>query len=127
LGVEIPLPFEIKIRLHRRARNDDSKLRPDAHSARFERAQFRYATAVRRELIVDIADHANHQGLGQKLRCAPVEMPIDTVPIIGARIDEIVGKAGHRGEFVPGFFIEIGVTETGVDGAVTDAELGKVG
>jgi len=38
LCVEIPIRFEIKIRLRRGAWNDDSKLRPNSHRARFKRS-----------------------------------------------------------------------------------------
>ena len=81
LGVDVPKRFEIKVRLRGSARNDDSKLRPNSHSARFKRAQYRRAAAVRGNLFVDVADHANVQGLRQKLRCCPVKVPIDAVLI----------------------------------------------
>ena len=77
------------------------------------------------DLIEEIADCANLQGLGHKLRCAPVEMPIDAVLIAGMRIPEIVGKPGHDRKLVPGFLIEICLADTAIDGAMADAEIGK--
>ena len=37
------------------------------------------------QLIIEIADRANLQGLRHKLGCAPVKMPIDSILITGAR------------------------------------------
>jgi hypothetical protein len=103
LRVDVPKRFEIKVRLRRSAWNDNSELRrPNSHSARYKRAQYRRAAAVRGDLFVDVADHVNVQGLRQKLRCCPVKMPIDAVLIAGAGVHEIVGKSCHRGEFVTG-------------------------
>src|SRR5271168_5282074 len=53
-------------------------------------------------------------------------MPVDAVLITGAGVGEIVGKAGHRGEFVSSPGIEVGVARSAVGGAVADADICKI-
>src|ERR1700677_1037559 len=53
-------------------------------------------------------------------------MPVDAVLITGAWVDEIVGKAGHRGEFVPSLGVEVSVARSAVSGAVADADIRKI-
>ena len=43
------------------------------------------------QLIVEIADRANLQSLRQKLGCAPVEMPVDSILITGALGPNVFG------------------------------------
>src|SRR3974390_1642613 len=52
-------------------------------------------------------------------------MPVYTVLIVGAWIGEIVSDSCHRGKFMTGFLIEVGIADAAVDRAMTDAETGK--
>src|SRR2546421_9282843 len=50
-------------------------------------------------------------------------MHVDAVLILRRLIAEIVGKAKHAGELVPGLRIEIGVAAASVDRAMPDADV----
>ena len=78
----------------------------------------RRGAAVGRELLVEVADEADLHGLGHELRRPPVEMPVDAILIVGARIDEIVGQPGDHGKFVACLGIGIRVPDTAIDGTV---------
>ena len=41
-------------------------------------------------------------------------MPIDTILVIGAGIDEVVGKTGNSGELVAGLWIKVSVPSTSI-------------
>ena len=61
----------------------------------------------------------------RELRCAPIEMHVDAVLILGRLVGEIVGEAEHAGELVSGLRIEIGIAAASVDRAVPDADVGE--
>jgi hypothetical protein len=46
---------------------------------------------------------------------------------LGVGALEVVGEAEHRGEFLAGPRIEVGIAAAGVDRIVADAEIGKAG
>ena len=93
-------------------------LRANTDDPRFKRAQHRVTSVVGSDLLVDIADRADQKLLGEKLRSAPIKMPVDTVLITRAWVEEIIGQSGHYGEFVSGLRVEVGVARTAISGAV---------
>jgi hypothetical protein len=66
-------------------------------------------------LIIEVADRTDVQALRQELRKSPVEVHVDAILIVRVWVDEIVGEAKDRREFVTGLRIEIGVAATGID------------
>ena len=92
---------------------------------RFERPHQVAAAAVGSELVVDIASNANLPVRGQELGCRPVEMRIDAVLVVGGRILEIIGEAGNSRKLVTVFLVKIGVSPTGIDSTMADAEIGE--
>ena len=50
-------------------------------------------------------------------------MPVYAALVVRAWIDKVVGEAGNRGKLVTSLWVEIGVTATAIDGAMTDAEI----
>ena len=81
---------------------------------------------IARELVIDIADRADLKACGQELRGSPIEMAIDAVLVLSARIDEIVGRADYDGNLMSSLLIEIGVAGAGVDRSMSDAQGGKL-
>ena len=55
----------------------------------------------------------------------PVEVHVDAVLVLRRLVLEIVGEAEHRGEFLAGLRIEVGVAAAGIDRAVADADVGQ--
>ena len=54
-------------------------------------------------------------------------MEVDAVLIIGGLVGQVIGKTPDRGKFVTRLWVEISVTGTGVDRAVTDADIRQAG
>src|SRR5262245_41917640 len=79
LGLEFLIPLEqehTRILAHR---EQEAKLRPDPDHLRLEIAEPRARSGIAGELVIEIADPADEHLLGQELRGAPVEMPVDAV------------------------------------------------
>jgi hypothetical protein len=83
------------------------------------------ADRVAADFPIEIADEADLQLFAQELRRAPVKVKIGAVPILRGRIHEIVGDAKHRGKFVAGFRVEIGIAYAGIDRPVSDPKFAK--
>src|ERR1700752_5273598 len=52
-------------------------------------------------------------------------MKIHSVLVISRRIDEIVGKAGRRRKLISSLRIEIGVSPAGINGPMSNTEIGQ--
>ena len=102
-----------------------SDLRTDANDARLEGTNLVARTAVTRNLIVDVADQSYQHLLGQELRRAPVEVKVDAVLIIGARVHKIVSEPRDSGEFVPRRQVQVSIADAAISRAVPDAEIGQ--
>ena len=126
MAVELPVCLQVDIGLQRPRRNDEAKLRPHADDAGLESAEVIAGAAVGRDLFVEIADGADLYLFGQELRRAPIQMPVDAVLVAGAGVDQVIGKAAHRREFVAGLRIKIRVASAEIERAVADAEIGEV-
>src|SRR5258706_4228400 len=87
--VELRIGFEVHIALQIAERDDVTDLRPDADYLRLEATYPIAGAAVATELIVDIADYADLNLLGQELRRAPIEVHVDAVLVIGGLVREI--------------------------------------
>src|SRR5262249_1540264 len=91
-------------------------------------AQLRHATPIGADLLIEVTDGADKELLRQELRRAPVQVPIKSVPIMGAGMDQIVSETGHCREFVTELRIGISVTAAAAVGsAVTNADIGEIG
>src|SRR5262245_26119875 len=101
LRAELAVALHIEVSLHVADRKQESELRTDAEHARLEVAE-RARSAVAGELLIRIADQADMDLLGDKLRKAPVDMGIDAVLIVDFDVLEIVGHASDDGEFPAG-------------------------
>src|SRR5271154_1276206 len=112
--VELLIALEVQICLFISEWEDVPDLRADADDARHEGTDMVAAAAVAGQLVVHIAYRSDQQLLGKELRCAPIEMKIDAVLIVGIRINVVVGEASDCGELVSILRVEIGVTGTAV-------------
>src|SRR6516225_11240435 len=108
------------------ARKNIADLRADTDDARFEGAQHWSTTAVAGELLVEVADKADLQLFGQKLRSTPIKMGIDAAGILCREILEIARKSQHGRELVAGLLIEISVADSAVDRAMAEADIRQV-
>jgi hypothetical protein len=88
--VKLPIGFEVEITLHVLHRKEKRHLRADSNHSCLKRTKRREAAAVGGKLVVEIAYHPKRKLLRQELRRPPVEVPIDAILIICARIDETV-------------------------------------
>jgi hypothetical protein len=105
--VELRVGLQIQIALHPGHGKNKSDLRTDADDARLEGAQYRSATAVGGELIVKVADHADLKLLGQELRGAPIELPIDAAGVIRRWVFKVSAQSGNSRKFVAGIGVEV--------------------
>jgi hypothetical protein len=69
---EFPIGFQIQVGLNLSDREDVAHLRADADHARLEGAEMVPGAAVGADLLIEIADRADEELLGQELRGAPV-------------------------------------------------------
>src|SRR4051812_43624743 len=101
------------------------QLRPGGEDSGLECTNPVASAAVRADLVVGIPDKANKELLRQKLRGTPIQMEINSALILGSLVLEIIRKAGNRRKLMPSCGVEIRVAAAAVDGAVSQAEIGK--
>jgi hypothetical protein len=92
-GRELPIGLHVGVALQVAGRKEVTNLRAHSDDTRLEVAQDRRLALVGGELLVEIANRSDMQLLGDELRCAPIEVPIDAALIIGMGVVEIVGHA----------------------------------
>ena len=80
---------------------------------------------ISRQLIVEITDRTHEKLLGEEFRCAPVEMPIDAVLVVGGRVGQIICQARDEGELLAFHRIEIGIARATIDCPVTYPNIGE--
>lgn len=95
VGGEFLVGLEAEAGLDGFARKDERDLRPDGDDLRQIGAEESGRPLVPAQLRIDIADRADLNRLRKKLGSAPVEMPVPAVPVVGARIRQIVGETGR--------------------------------
>jgi hypothetical protein len=81
---------------------------------------------IRCDLIVKISNEAQLQLLGDKLRSAPIKMPVDAAGIACTGIGEIPSQSGNGGKFMAGLRIETGVADAAVQCAVARPMLARL-
>jgi hypothetical protein len=81
VGVELAIALEIQVSLIISERKNIPNLRADADDARLEGADAVAASTVAGELVVHIAHRPDEQLFGEKLRCAPIKVKVETVLI----------------------------------------------
>ena len=86
LFVEFLVALHIQIALHVANRKDEPDLWTDSDHAGFEISKSIPAAAIAGKLLVEITDGAYVNLFRQELRHSPVEVPVDAVRIIRARI-----------------------------------------
>src|SRR5579862_5861102 len=123
--IEFAVGFDIQISLHVSDREEISDLRADTDDSRPETAQDRTLAKIVGDLLIEIANQANEDLFREKLRRAPVEMEINAVLILSSLVLQIVGEAANSGEFMACGGIEIGVSAAGIDGAVSNPNIGE--
>src|SRR5215469_544192 len=113
-GVELVIASEIEVAFAVRDWKEKPDLRPDSGNARFEFAEPGARAAVGCELIVDIADGAKVEFVGEIRRNRPIQVRVDAALVLGIRIDEVVGEPGDRGPFKSNLLVQIGVARARV-------------
>ena len=126
MAVEFTITLEVHVYLFISDRKNVSNLRADADDAGVERADMVSAAAVAGELVIHIADCADEQLLGDKLRRAPIEVGIDAAGVSRRFVLEIPSESQDRREFVARLRIEIGVADSAVDGAVAETDICQI-
>src|SRR5262249_51608068 len=108
-GVELVIASEIEVTFAVRDWKEKPDLRPDSGNARFEFTEPGAGAAVGRQLVVDIADGAEVEFVGEIRRNRPIQVRVDAALVLGVRIDEVVGEPGDRGPFKSNLLVQIGV------------------
>lgn len=127
MTVEFPVRFHIDVGLQRSRRDDETNLRPHANDPGFKGAETISGVAIRRDLFIEITDRADLNLLGQELRGAPIQMPVNAALIVCAGVDKIIREPCYRGEFMTCHGIEIRIASSKIGGSMPDAEVGKAG
>jgi hypothetical protein len=68
-----------------------------------ETAQRGAGAGIIGDLLEEVADYADLDGLGQKLRRGPVEVEVDAVLVLKVRVRQAVGQARDDRELLPAF------------------------
>src|SRR5207342_2224553 len=79
---EFPVALEIQISLLVSNRKQIAELGAKAEDARFESVEEWSRADIVSDLLVGVADHADEELFGQKVRCTPVKMEVDAVLIL---------------------------------------------
>ena len=110
-----------------RGKDADTVLRAlaDAENTRAEAAENGRLAKLVGDLLIGVADEPDKNLLGEKLRRAPVQMPIDAALVIRGRVRKVIGQSRDDRKLVSGCRIEVGVSTTGIDRAMSKAEVGQ--
>jgi hypothetical protein len=87
--VKLKIGLQVQISLHVADWENVTDLWSNSHNLRFKGLQYRKSADVRSDLFVDLADRPDLPLHRQELGSSPIQVPIDSVLIIGAGVDEI--------------------------------------
>src|SRR6516164_1898625 len=114
LCIEFGVASEIEVSFALTDWKEKPDLRSDAGNARPESAEHGTRAAIAYHLIVDIADGADVQFLGEIGRNRTIQMCVDAAAVLRVWIDEVVGESDNRGPFKSNLLVQISVAETEV-------------
>ena len=89
---EFAISPQAKGALHVSDREAVSDLRTDTENARPEATEDRVLAGIVGDLLVGVSGNADEKLLGEKVRCAPVEVEINAAPVLRVGIFQIIGK-----------------------------------
>ena len=126
MTVKLKIGLQVQISLHVADRENVAYLWSNSDNLRLKGLQYWKGADVRSDLFVEVADRPDLPLLRQELGSAPIQVPINSVLIIGAGVDEISSKAGHHRKFVACLWIEIRIAHSAVYCPMANAEVGQV-